>query len=146
MKSGTCAVSGINHITLSVRALDISLSFYVEVLGMVPVARWYKGAYLLAGDMWVALTLDSETRTSPPMEYTHIAFHVPGQDFAEMERRIRNSGAPIWQENRSQGDSLYVLDPDHHKLEIHCSDLSARLDALKLQPPKDLVLYPPAQE
>ena len=42
-------ITGINHITLSVRDVDRSYQFYVETLGARPLARWSKGAYLLAG-------------------------------------------------------------------------------------------------
>lgn len=31
--------------------------------------------------------------------------------------------------NTSEGDSLYFLDPNYHKLEIHASTLAARLRA-----------------
>ncbi|WP_159065009.1 hypothetical protein [Thaumasiovibrio subtropicus] len=29
--------------------------------------------------------------------------------------------------NRSEGQSLYLLDPDGHKLELHVGDLNSRL-------------------
>jgi catechol 2,3-dioxygenase-like lactoylglutathione lyase family enzyme len=36
-------ISGVNHITLSVRDVDRSFGFYVETLGAKPLARWSKG-------------------------------------------------------------------------------------------------------
>ena len=42
-------IRGVNHITFSVRDLEVSFRFYTKVLGLRPVARWYKGAYLEAG-------------------------------------------------------------------------------------------------
>jgi glutathione S-transferase fosA5 len=44
-------ISGVNHITLAVRDLECSFRFYVETLGAKPLARWSRGAYLLAGDV-----------------------------------------------------------------------------------------------
>ncbi len=44
-----------------------------------------------------------------------------------MSQRIIESKAKIFQENISEGDSLYYLDPNGHKLEIHCGDLKSRL-------------------
>jgi hypothetical protein len=44
-----------------------------------------------------------------------------------LKQRIQTAGAPIWQDNWTEGDSLYFVDPNGHKLEIHISDLATRL-------------------
>jgi len=41
--------------------------------------------------------------------------------------------------NKSEGQSLYILDTDGHKLEIHVGDLKSRLKSLKIRPYKNLV-------
>lgn len=135
-------VRGINHVTLSVRDLEVSFAFYVNVLGMRPVARWYKGAYLEAGSDWVCLTLDDRTRSESLPEYTHLAFTVDESEFSAVAERLRDAGAECWQENRSPGDSFYFLDPNGHKLEIHVSNLQTRLRTLEEKPPKDLIIFP----
>jgi catechol 2,3-dioxygenase-like lactoylglutathione lyase family enzyme len=127
-------ITGINHLTLSVRDLDRSFRFYVDTLGLKPLARWQRGAYLLAGDLWLCLALDERTRPSVLPEYSHIAFDVPEPCFNDAAQRIRASGATIWQDNRSEGHSLYFLDPDGHKLEIHAGDWQTRLAAMKKDP------------
>lgn len=127
-------ISGINHVTLSVKSVDESFDFYTAALGLTPVARWPKGAYLLAGTLWVALVIDRDTRQGPLPEYTHIAFSVSQPDFRALRERIRASGATIWQDNWTEGESLYLLDPNGHKLEIHASDLAARLQAARQTP------------
>ncbi|WP_446743008.1 VOC family protein [Silvibacterium acidisoli] len=134
-------VTGLNHITLAVKDLDLSFRFYTELLYLRPVARWYKGAYLMAGSLWVCLTLDSETRPAPLPEYTHTAFTVPLDQFEETVRRLNDASVPTWQQNHSPGKSFYFLDPNGHKLEIHASDLASRLESLKEKPPRDLVLF-----
>ena len=45
------AVSGLNHVTLSVSNLDRSFDFYAGVLGFSTVVRWSTGAYLIAGNL-----------------------------------------------------------------------------------------------
>jgi catechol 2,3-dioxygenase-like lactoylglutathione lyase family enzyme len=134
-------VTGINHLTLSVRDVAESFDFYVDVLGLRPLARWPKGAYLLAGDLWVALVLDGEARSTPLPEYTHVAFSVGAQDFPALSERVRRSGAPIWQDNWTEGDSLYFVDPNGHKLEIHSSDLRARLQTAREKPWEGLEFF-----
>ena len=48
-----------------------------------------------------------------------------------MSGKIIASGAHIFKENTSPGKSLYFLDPDGHKLEIHVGNWKARVDAKK---------------
>jgi catechol 2,3-dioxygenase-like lactoylglutathione lyase family enzyme len=134
-------ITGINHITLAIKDTAASFDFYTQVLGFRPVARWPKGAYLLAGDAWIALVLDEHTRSGPLPEYSHVAFSVAEQDFEVVSKRIKGSGAHIWQENWTEGDSLYFLDPDGHKLEVHASDLEARIRTAKAQPWEGLEFF-----
>jgi glutathione S-transferase fosA5 len=138
-------VTGLHHITLSVADLDRAFVFYTDILGLKPVALWYKGAYLAAGDLWLCLTLEVDLSDRPlNPTYDHIAFSVSDADFEPLYSRLTDAGAPRWQENHSEGDSLYFLDPDGHKLEIHTTGLQSRIEALKKSPPKDFVLFAPA--
>jgi catechol 2,3-dioxygenase-like lactoylglutathione lyase family enzyme len=134
-------VRGINHVTFAVRDLEASFRFYTEIVGLRPVARWYKGAYLEAGKDWICLNLDPETRKSSLREYTHLAFTVAGADFRAAVERMQAAGVRSWQENKSPGDSFYFLDPDGHKLELHTDKLQNRLEALTANPPRDLILF-----
>ncbi|WP_414756001.1 VOC family protein [Anabaena sp. CCY 9910] len=127
-------ITGVNHITLSVRNLEESITFYTDVLSFRLLAKWTKGAYLATGDIWLALILDKKVRESPLPEYTHIALTVSIEDFPVLSQRIQKSGATIWQENKSKGASLYFLDPNDHKLEIHASDLDTRIQTAKAHP------------
>lgn len=141
MTGGAAMIRGINHVTLAVRDADESISFYTSTLGCRIAARWPRGAYLIAGDTWLCLVKDDRLREAILPEYTHIAFTVAPEDFDEMCARINASGAHIWQENRSEGASLYFADPNGHKLEIHASDLRARLDAIKREPWDGLEIF-----
>lgn len=125
-------ITGINHITLAVTDIDRSFDFYKEVLGFKPLCRWDKGAYFLVGDFWFCLNVD-EGRI-PNLCYTHYAFTVSAQDFAAMSQRIIESGRQVFKDNTSPGESLYFLDPDQHKLEIHASNWQERVVAKKQNP------------
>jgi glutathione S-transferase fosA5 len=66
-----------------------------------------EGAYLSLGSLWLALTLEARTRTEPLPEYSHIALSVSADEFNRARDRVWTSGAKQWQDNRSEGDSLY---------------------------------------
>ncbi|MCC5881729.1 MAG: fosfomycin resistance glutathione transferase [Halomonas sp.] len=127
-------ITGINHLTLAVRDLERSFDFYTRVVGLRPIVKWARGAYLQAGDDWICLSLDDETRPGPLPEYTHVAFSISAEAFSRCATAIREQGVTVWKENRSEGDSLYFLDPDGHKLEIHSGDLESRLAELRETP------------
>lgn len=124
-------IKNVNHLTFAVKDLNRSFQFYTEILGFRPLAKWPEGAYLLAGELWICLSLDPLTRDVALPEYTHTAFTVSQKDFSLFSEKIRNSGAVIWKENSSPGESLYFLDPDGHKFEIHTSDWRTRIQIAK---------------
>ncbi len=134
-------IRGLNHITLAVRDVAEAFAFYTALLGFKPLARWPKGAYLLGGGVWIALQLDEYTRREPLPEYTHIAWTVSPDDFPRLAQRLIDVRVELWQENRTEGDSLYFLDPNGHKLEVHASDLTARLASAKAAPWEGLEFF-----
>lgn len=125
-------ITGINHITIAVKDLEQSFHFYSNVLGFKPLVKHAKGAYFLAGDLWFCLDLDSEVRTAELPEYTHFAFSIKQEDFQVVQQKLIDSGAKIWKQNKSEGDSLYFLDPDNHKLELHVGNWQTRINDYKL--------------
>ncbi len=124
-------ITGVNHLTFSVSDLEESVGFYTEVLDFERVSHNAREAHLLAGDAWVVLVSDPSVREGVLPEYTHAAFTVSAEDFGALSERIERSGAEIWQENSTPGDSLYFLNPNGHKLEIHDSNLEARIESEK---------------
>ena len=128
-------IRGLNHLTLAVRDVDRAVAFYRDVLQFEVARTWPDGTYLTAGSLWLCLSRDPQTRDAPHPDYTHAAFDVGADAFASVCDRIRASGAVIWKDNRSEGDSLYFLDPDGHKLEIHVGTLKSRLAAMAASRP-----------
>ena len=125
-------ISGINHITLSVTNIDISFHFYTEILHLTPVLLWAKGCYLKAGDTWLALV--EQKNSKPAVGYSHLAFSIDQSTFDKFVNKLKEAGVHSWQKNRSEGNSYYFLDPDGHKLEIHCTDLENRLEYARKEP------------
>ena len=134
-------LTGLNHLTLSVADVSASLAFYRDILGCRPLARWDAGAYLSLGDLWLCLSHDRERSTSPAPDYTHYAFSIGAADFVPFVTALRAVGVREWKNNRSEGKSIYFLDPDGHKLEAHVGDVQARLAACRLRPYAGMVFF-----
>lgn len=115
---------GVNHITFAVADLVRAVRFYVEVIGCTKVATWKRGAYLRAGDMWLCLSLDAVA--NGVRDYTHVAFSFDAAGLARFRERLAASGGSEWQANTSEGDSVYFLDPDGHRLEAQVGSLASR--------------------
>lgn len=122
---------GLNHITLTVSDLDASLSFYSDLLGMTVQACWDRGAYLTLGELWFCLSLGTP---SAAKDYSHLAFDIADAEFDAFTKKLLRGGVRQWQENLSEGRSLYILDPDGHKLEIHAGNLASRLEYCEKHP------------
>lgn len=124
-------LTGLNHITLATGDLDRSLLFYRDLLGFTAHVRWLGGAYLSLGELWLCLSCD---QSLPARDYSHVAFSVSEEAFDPFCATLRAAGVREWKQNRSEGQSLYLLDPDGHQLEIHVGSLQSRLDTLRQQP------------
>lgn len=120
-------VTGVNHITLTCSDLNRSIAFYIKALDAELRARWSSGAYLEIGTLWLCLERGA---TSPRDDDSHIAFDCPEAEFANRAEQIREI-CKVWKENRSEGASLYFLDPDGHKLELHAGSLTSRLKSYR---------------
>jgi len=133
------AVRGVNHVTLSVPDVAAATAFYAGVLGCRLLARWPAGAYLRAGELWLAL-VQGPAAAAVEGDYSHLALDVDPAGFDAICRRVREAGPTIWQENRTEGGSLYVLDPAGHRLEVHCTTLLDRLRTARAEPWEGLEL------
>jgi catechol 2,3-dioxygenase-like lactoylglutathione lyase family enzyme len=133
-------LTGFNHLTLAVSNLPCSIAFYHGVLGFKLSARWATGAYLALGELWLCLSLDEVRPEDMRRNYTHYAFSIAQQDFARFARRLRDLNVPLWKQDKSEGESLYFLDPDGHQLEAHVGNLQSRLAACRNQPYSSMVL------
>jgi len=129
-------ILGLNHITIAVSDIECSLHYYRDILGFTAHVKWDNGAYLSVGELWFCLSIDAPC---PKSDYTHIAFDIAPNEFEAFAKRVISFGVEVWKENNSEGQSLYILDPDGHKLEIHSGSLQSRLASLKTEPYSGLV-------
>lgn len=131
-------LTNLNHLTLAVSDIAKSFDFYRNTLGFVPKARWNKGAYLALGDLWLCLSLDI---VSIKNDYTHYAFSITADQIEDFREKLNAEDIIQWKNNGSEGESIYFLDPDGHRLEVHCGDLQSRLQSCKDNPYDGMKFY-----
>ena len=130
-------ITGLNHVTLAVSDLPRAITFYRDALGGHLAAEWDKGAYFELGNLWLGLSLGL---VQPSQDYSHFALSCCADDFPALAARIREATTQ-WQDNMSEGHSLYFLDPDGHRLELHVGDLQSRLAHYRDHPDKSVTVY-----
>lgn len=123
---------------MAVADLQRACDFYAGTLQFRLHARWTRGAYLSCGDLWLCLSLGPVYDAA---DYSHVAFSVDAEAMDHWRRRLDAAAVPRWQENVSEGDSIYFLDPDGHRCELHAGDLVSRLAALRQSPYEGLELF-----
>ncbi len=96
-------LTGVNHITLAVRNVDVSFNFYVEILGFTPHAKWKYGAYLSLGELWFCLSVD---HVAPKQDYTHYAFTITEDAMSAFRMKLQKSGVAEWKNNHSEGSQF----------------------------------------
>ncbi|KZN67107.1 VOC family protein [Pseudoalteromonas luteoviolacea] len=135
-------ITGLNHITLSVTDLLRSIEFY-QCLGATLHVSWQQGAYLSFGELWLCLHVHQNPNScfNTHSDYTHFALNIEAKDFSEYRAKVEKLNIQYWQQNTSEGDSMYILDPDRHKLEVHVGSLQSRLESLKANPYKGLTWH-----
>jgi glutathione S-transferase fosA5 len=85
--------------------------------------------------------LNRDRDYSRASDYTHIAFTVSPEFLRECQQNLERLNLKLWQENTREGDSLYILDPDNHQLELHIGNWQTRLWATKQDPYADMIFY-----
>ncbi|MDD5168336.1 MAG: VOC family protein [Syntrophales bacterium] len=115
------AVTGVDHILLTVSDLDRSIHFYQEVLGMQLEFRRFRFAFLKAGTFGVALSTrpwDFEKKGGPNGVGMIPHFTTPNMD--EFAARLVRSGIPWLRQpvRESFGIEAFIVDPDGYQWAI----------------------------
>jgi len=131
-------LTGINHITIAVSDLERSIAYYSQILGMTLKVRWLKGAYLTLAGQWVCLSLDD---VCVNQDYSHLAFDIDILHFDAFSQRLLKQGVQQWKSNKSEGQSLYILDPDGYQLEVHAGSLASRVQIMRDNQTDDMIFY-----
>lgn len=122
---------GIDHVALSVRDVERSVEWYIDVLGF---ERRYEGMWegvpTFVGKGTTALALfpvrETESRIAPrPASVTmlHLALRTDRANFLNAQNELKERGIKFNFQDHEISHSIYFRDPDGHELEITTYDL-----------------------
>ncbi len=123
-------LDGLDHIALSVRDVERSVKWYVEVLGLerqhegvwngVPTFVG-KGATGIA--VFPARAADNSLGKLEPLRILHFALRADRENFVRAQRELGERGIAFHFEDHEISHSIYFRDPDGHEVEITTYEL-----------------------
>jgi catechol 2,3-dioxygenase-like lactoylglutathione lyase family enzyme len=122
-------VEGIDHVALSVRDVERSAQWYIDVLGF---ERRHEGMWngipVFIGKGTTALALfpvrsRSTSSTSAAIGMLHLALRANRKNFLAAQEELKRRGIKFEFEDHEISHSIYFQDPDGHKLEITTHEL-----------------------
>jgi metallothiol transferase len=124
-------IRGLNHLTLGVSSLDVSVPFYEHALGAKLLMREERFAYFDLAGLWIALNVQPKADCRiEGRSYTHVAFTVDADELPHLRELLTEIGVnllPGREREEGEGDSLYFTDPDGHLFEFHTGTREQRL-------------------
>lgn len=128
-------IRSINHICYSVSNLNESIYFYKDILCGDLLLIGETTAYFDIGGLWVALNEEKDiSRNEIQYSYTHTAFTIDESEYNSWYRWLKKNNVNILEgRTRDVRDkkSIYFIDPDGHKLELHTGTLENRMNYYK---------------
>ena len=124
-------IEALDHVALSVRDVERSAKWYVDVLGFerrhegmwkgVPV---FIGLGQTALALFPAKTADAKSPADrAAVRILHLALRANRENFLAAQRDLTSRGIAFQFEDHEISHSIYFCDPDGHQLEITTYDL-----------------------
>ena len=125
-------LEGIDHVALSVRDVELSAKWYIDVLGF---ERKHEGmwngipTFIAKGTTAIALfpARNHDSKKTPAsaawMDMLHLAFRANRQNFLAAQRELKERGITFEFQDHEISHSIYFHDPDGHELEITTYEL-----------------------
>jgi catechol 2,3-dioxygenase-like lactoylglutathione lyase family enzyme len=119
-------VEHIDHVAITVSDLARSLAWYRDVLGLERRHEEDWGdvpTMVCAGETCVALFPAASTNPKPSpgndtLSMRHVAFRVDRENFEAAQAQFREAGIEFESADHGIAHSVYVHDPDGHRIEI----------------------------
>jgi catechol 2,3-dioxygenase-like lactoylglutathione lyase family enzyme len=124
-------LEAIDHVALSVRDVERSAQWYVDVLGFERQHDdVWNGYPVFVGKNDAAIALfpirkkeKTASSGSSPVRVLHFAFRTTGKDFLAAQDELRQRGIDFEFQDHEISHSIYFADPDGHELEITTYEL-----------------------
>lgn len=122
-------VEGIDHVAMSVRDVERSAQWYIDVLGF---KRLYQGMWdgvpVFIGKGTTALALfpvRERSRSSAPADIRmlHLALRASRRNFLTAQDELERRGIKFEFQDHEISHSIYFRDPDGHQLEVTTYEL-----------------------
>lgn len=121
----------IDHVALTVRDVERSVSWYREVLGLERQFEEVWGSFpAVVGTGQGALALfpvQGDNPNHPPgpdtLCFRHVAFKVDRQSFEDAKRSLSKRGIGFEFQDHDVAHSIYLIDPDGHQIELTTYEL-----------------------
>jgi catechol 2,3-dioxygenase-like lactoylglutathione lyase family enzyme len=122
-------VEGIDHVAMSVRDVERSAQWYIDVLGF---KRLYEGMWdgvpVFIGKGTTALALfparERSGSSSPAdIRMLHLAMRANRKNFLAAQEELKRRGIKFEFQDHEIAHSIYFRDPDGHQLEITTYEL-----------------------
>ncbi len=114
-------ITGIDHLNLTVRNLDISCLFWKKLLGFEPLEEIPEQQGRIIGNQNALLALYEDPNFDPYNKkgFNHLSFHIENfddveQKCKEMNLKIEYGGVLEWPNSRS----IYINDPNGYEIEL----------------------------
>ena len=125
-------LEGIDHVALSVRDVEGSAQWYIEVLGFERRhAEMWSGIPTFIGKGTTAIALfpirdngESASHGRPAkIRMLHFAFRTDAKNFEVAQKELKQRGINFEFQDHEISHSIYFHDPDGHELEITTYDI-----------------------
>jgi catechol 2,3-dioxygenase-like lactoylglutathione lyase family enzyme len=124
-------LEGIDHVAMSVRNVEHSAQWYIDVLGF---ERRHQGMwdsipiFIGKGTTSIALfratsNARSTSATRGDVRMLHLAFRANHKNFLAAQEELKQLGIRFEFQDHEISHSIYFSDPDGHKLEITTYEL-----------------------